>query len=165
MKKYAVAVLVAMFCLIPVFADDVTSAQESSEDFSVSVLDEKFLINVPRYFDSASYQNPAGEKFSHKEVTRMIRDVSGNETYMRQYTGWFTAMFAFMGIFGASLALNLVCTFSDDLPNERTLNAISLVGAGVSISGMILSASIASSKYDVAVDNYNLSLLGMKAER
>ena len=170
MKKFILCVIFLACCILPFFAQDnnavAAKAEKSSvenengvQEFSVSVLDERFLMTVSNFFEDASYKNPAGQKFKHKEVTQMLLTVPENETYIKQYRGWRATTFALLGVFCAGLATHVVYTLNDELPNAETVKSVALCGSALSLSGALLTSSVAGLKYKAAVDNYNLSIL------
>ena len=166
MKRIIFYIFLSVFCILPIFSQEKLDAtdlnSESESEFSISVLDERFLINVPEIFSDASYQNPAGQKFKHKEVTQMLLTVPENEKIIGQYRGWSAMTFALLGVFCAGIATHAVYTINDDLPNADMVKEIAVYTSAVSLPFAFFTSSIAGQKYKVAVDNYNLDVIRQK---
>lgn len=163
MKKLLMCfVVLATFMVLPLFAQEAETEEKGNDEISFSILNEKYLINVQNYFSDASYQTPNGEKIKHKEVSRMLLNVPSNEKVMKQYRGWSIATWTLVGIACAGLTTNVVYTLKDDLPYAENIQITSSWIGCFSLFGSLFTSSVASSKYKIAVDNYNLDLLGIK---
>lgn len=163
MKKLPICfVLLATFMFFPVFAEETKSEKKENNEISFPILNEKYLINVQNYFSDASYQTPSGKKLKHNEVSRMLLNVPSNEKVMKQYRGWSIVTWTLLGIACAGLTTNVVYTLKDDLPYAENIQIASSWIGCFSLCGSLFTSSVASSKYKIAVDNYNLDLLGIK---
>lgn len=127
-----------------------------------SLLDERLLVNMPNYFSDGAYQNPAGKKFSFKESTQMLLEFPESASYVSQYKGWRVATFALLGICCAGIATDLVCTFNENIPNRQAIYTAASLTSVLSLSGSLFTSSVAGHKYRVAMDCYNLNILGLK---
>lgn len=155
MKKFVLSIFIIATCLFSVFA------QNEASEISFSVLNEKYLINVSAFFSDASYQNPNGEKFKYAEVNKMLLSVPENKKVMKKYKAFTVATYALIGIACAGLATNVIYSFNEDLPHSETIVPIALYGTSFSVLGALVTSKIAGSTYKIAVDNYNLDLLGI----
>lgn len=166
MKKYLFSVMFAFALMIPLFsqskADSVPETKTESTELNISFLDEKLLVNMPNYFSDGAYQNPAGKKFSFKESTQMLLEFPESASFVSQYKGWRAATFALLGICCAGIAADLVCTFNENLPNRQAIYTAASLTSLLSLSGSLFTSSVAGHKYRVAMDCYNLNILGLK---
>ena len=167
MKKNILVLLCVFLCLFSGFAQENNSAIEAKPEdfFSVSVIDEKILMSVPNYFSDASYQNLAGQKFKHKEVTQMLLSIPDNEKYIKQYRGWSSIALTLLGVGCAGLVTHTIYTVNEDLPNAESVRTAAMYGTILSIPFAVFSSSVAGLKYRCAVDNYNISIINQSKNR
>jgi hypothetical protein len=119
----------------------------------------KLLIHTGKYFPSLSYQFPDGSPVSSVEFGQLL-DIPSNQLLLKQIRqssvvsrslGWFT-----LAVAGSMFAYIFA-----DLPNaEIMLPVLSGVGI-VSAVGSVYTSQVMSIKILQAIDNYNLSILGI----
>ena len=86
MKKYVLSIFMIAVGLFSTFAQnneelDSFKNEENKKELSISLLNEKYIMNVQDLLSNASYQNPNGEKFTHSEVNKMLLTVPENKTF------------------------------------------------------------------------------------
>lgn len=160
-KKLVFAFLVLLaFFSYSVFAQ--TEDNESSKsNINLSLINENFLIHSTEYFSKSSYQTPSGKSVSHKEATALFLSEPESAIYVKQYKNWTATTFTFLGICCATIATDIIFTLNDNLPYHDTVQNISSITIGSSLLCALFSSKIASSRFNIALDKYNLKLLGI----
>ena len=138
--------------------------EENKKELSISLLNEKYIMNVQDLLSNASYQNPNGEKIKHSEVNKMLLTVPENKTFMKRYIAWTVVTYVLLGVACAGITTNVVYTFNENLPYQETISSMVTYGTLFSIFGAFFTSSIAGSNYKIAIDNYNLDLLGINGK-
>lgn len=165
MKKCVLFVIIITVGLFSVFAQNDGNSENiknEENEISFSILNEKYLVNVSDFFSNASYQNPNGEKFKHSQVNKMLLTVPENETVIKKYNTWTVVTYVLLGVACAGIATDVIYTFNDDLPYRETVIPVSSYGTFFSVLGALFTSKVAGSTYKIAVDNYNLNLLGIE---
>ncbi len=119
------------------------------------------LSHSSEYFPKSSYQTPSGKSVSHKEAAALLLSQAESAIYAKQYKTWTVTTFTLVGICCAAITTDVIFTLNDNLPYRDTVQNISSITVGSSLLCALLSSKIASSRFDIAVDKYNLKLLGI----
>ncbi len=157
------AVLIALSS-VQIFAQTEQTSQSENNEFSesninLSLINEKFLIHSSEYFPKSSYQTPNGKSVSHKEATKLLLSQPESESYAKQYKTWATTSLTLVGICCVAIATDVIFTLNDNLPYRNTVQNVSSITIGSSLLCALLSSEIASSRFNIALDKYNLKLL------
>ena len=169
MKKYVLSIFMIAVGLFSTFAQnneelDSFKNEENKKELSISLLNEKYIMNVQDLLSNASYQNPNGEKIKHSEVNKMLLTVPENKTFMKRCIAWTVVTYVLLGVACAGITTNVVYTFNENLPYQETISSMVTYGTLFSIFGAFFTSSIAGSNYKIAIDNYNLDLLGINGK-
>lgn len=133
----------------------------SESNINLPLINENFLIHSSEYFPKSSYQTPSGKSVSHREATALLLSQAESAIYAKQYKTWTATTFTLVGICCAAITTDVIFTLNDNLPYRDIVQDVSSITVGSSLLCALLSSKIASSRFDIAVDKYNLKLLGI----
>lgn len=161
MKKL-LSIFMILLCFIPIFAQEEKSSELENKEFSISLLNEKYLLQNTKFFANASFTTPNGKLITHNEATKMLLEVPSNKKIIKEYRGWCAATFTLLGIVTAGIITDVLYTYNNNLPNPEIVLPITYGVSAGSLTAALFTSTIAGFKYRVAVDNYNLNLLGIE---
>lgn len=163
MKKL-LSIFMILLCFIPIFAQEEKSSELENKEFSISLLNEKYLLQNTKFFANASFTTPNGKLITHNEATKMLLEVPSNKKIIKEYRGWCAATFTLLGIVSAGILTSVAYEYlpNDFLPDPEIIIPITygmILGA---TPAALFTGAVAGFKYRVAVDNYNLNLLNIE---
>lgn len=161
MKKL-LSIFMILLCLVPVFAQEEKTSDLESQEFSISLLNEKYLLQNTKFFSNASFKTQNNTLITHKEATKMLLEVPKNKKVIKEYRGWCAATFTLLGIVCAGIATDVIYSFNDNLPYAENILPITYGVTSEAMAGAIFTTGMAGFKYQIAVDNYNMNLLGIE---
>lgn len=161
MKKL-LSIFMILLCFIPIFAQEEKTSEIENKEFSISLLNEKYLLQNTKFFTNASFTTPNGKLITHNEATKMLLEVPSNKKIIKEYRGWCVATFTLLGIVTAGIITDVLYTYNNNLPNPEVVLPITYGVSAGSLTAALFTSTVAGFKYRVAVDNYNLNLLEIK---
>lgn len=161
MKKL-LSIFMVLLCFIPIFAQEEKSSELENKEFSISLLNEKYLLQNTKFFANASFTTPNGKLITHNEATKMLLEVPSNKKIIKEYRGWCAATFTLLGIVTAGIITDVLYTYNNNLPNPEIIIPITYGVSAGSLTAALFTSTVAGFKYRVAVDNYNLNLLNIE---
>lgn len=161
MKKL-LSIFMVLLCFIPIFAQEEKTSEIENQEFSISLLNEKYLLQNTKFFANASFTTPNGKLITHNEATKMLLEVPSNKKIIKEYRGWCAATFTLLGIVTAGIITDVLYSYNDNLPNPEVVLPITHGVSAGSLTAALFTSTVAGFKYRIAVDNYNLNLLGIE---
>lgn len=122
-----------------------------SADFPRLVIHREGILNMYNYMFSN------GESLSHGEVNKLLEEIPENNGIMTKSNVWSGASYAFLAGFCTSVAINAYANTKgwSDMTHYS-------IASGLGCLAFAMYSRMASQSYrSVAVDNYNLSVMGI----
>lgn len=102
-----------------------------------------------------------GTALSFSEALKVLDPVSGNQKLIPQVRLGRIAQWSLLGIMVASISLGEVARRENCSNYDEVIMPLTLTSAGLSLVGIAVLSPIGERKFMRAVDNYNLSIIGL----
>jgi hypothetical protein len=163
--KYAIVFFMLPVCI---FAEDIVAENESDEIIG-TLTPQNVTETIPNIllhqnsimFFPFNYQLLDGTpKVDSNKLRQILRTAPGNEKLLKQEKGLRIMAYVFGTICMASTAAHLGYLFSD-YPDRNAMMTAFYVGETVGLGLTFFTGMAANNKISRAVDNYNLSIMGI----
>lgn len=182
MKKIVSLLAALAFFTSAVFAEPLSSAASSAEQIADQTVEtgsiasslfaqtdnpapEKdsppLILRIDNVFSFYDYQSFDGIPLKFKEVKALLNTVPENQALMSKRIGVVIANWTFAALGFASGMAAGTYYFIPDLPHAKTMLGAALITAGLSFFGEIITYQWNEDLFQRAVDNYNLSIMGI----
>jgi hypothetical protein len=121
----------------------------------------KLIIHNENYFSSYDYHLYDGTSLKYSEVRSLLRTVPENEKLMKQELGIRIFNYSFAAIAVASLITGTVYHYNTGWENSETVINIALITGLCGFLGELFTYQMWEDKFERAVNNYNLKIMGI----
>ena len=105
--------------------------------------------------------NGLSEKIPEKNLKLLLDSIPENKKLRKQETFWNVMDYVCLGLAASGIVTYSICAFNPEMQNKETFQNISITTTVISLFGAIFSGNMATSKRLKAVDNYNISVMGI----
>lgn len=160
MKKY-LFIFITLFFTQGLFSqnNDIFQVQKSAEELKADL--SKVIIHQNGFMNLINYETIEGEKIPEKNLKLLLDSIPENKKLRNQETFWNVMNYVCLGLTASGIVTYSICAFNPEMQNKETFQNISITTTVISLFGAIFSGNMATSKRLKAVDNYNISVMGI----
>lgn len=160
MKKY-LFIFITLFFTQGLFSqnNDIFQVQKSAEELKADL--SKVIIHQNGFMNLINYETIEGEKIPEKNLKLLLDSIPENKKLRNQETFWNVMDYVCLGLAASGIVTYSICAFNPEMQNKETYQNISITTTVISLFGAIFSGNMATSKRLKAVDNYNISVMGI----
>jgi hypothetical protein len=164
MKKVIVPLLTMAIFSTTVYAEPLSvagSLDTTSSEFALAEKDpSQLVLRIDNWFSFYDYQSFDGTPLKFKDVKSLLKTVPENEPLLSRRTGVVIANWCFAAVAFAS-SMTAIAYYNSDLPHAETVFPVAaLIGSWAFLGEMIM-YQWHEDLFQRAVDNYNLSVMGI----
>jgi hypothetical protein len=154
-------ILLCIFAQNVLFSQEYNTSNQGDDSLEHASLSDS---TVPRTiirsnpFSLHRYKLSDNSPLRKREIRFLLNTVPTNSSLLKQEKGFRIASLSFLGVWGLAC---LGYSFSEKSPNPNIIQNIS-VGVQVgSVLGYVITDNMSSYKFNQAISNYNLSIMGV----
>lgn len=160
MKK-GILLFLTLFFVQGLFAqnNDIFQTKEYPQNLEIDF--SKIIIHQNGFMNLINYETIEGEKIPEKNLKLLLNSIPENQKLRNQETFWNVMDYICLGLAASGIVAYSISAFNPEMQNRETIQNISISTTVISLFGAIFSGNMATSKRLKAVDNYNISVMGI----